>query len=209
MGLGFPVIVLCGGVGSRLRPLTASRQKCCLPIGGNAFVTHLDWALEKLGFQLRFYAAGYRSQDVVNAIASHAVVHDVGLLGTRAAVKSIMQTYNFDRSIVLNGDTLVQLGRATEIITRNASKQNYLIFGDKLSSLDGKKYEGIKTHTGISFCDISSLEGSQHFLQDTFTSEEQIIKEEIAYYDYGSLSAYKNVQNTSEKSIRSFLLDDK
>lgn len=57
-------VVLAAGVGSRLRPITATRPKPCVTVGGRAMLAHQLHAYADAGIVEVFVVAGYMAEDV-------------------------------------------------------------------------------------------------------------------------------------------------
>ena len=61
-----PVFILCGGLGSRLGNLTATRPKPMVEVAGTPLITHIMRCYAKSGFKRFVLCAGYRS-DVISS----------------------------------------------------------------------------------------------------------------------------------------------
>ena len=61
-------VILAGGKGTRLRPLTNTRPKPLLPVLGRPCVEYVIRALADAGVEEIFLTCGYRSQDMVDAL---------------------------------------------------------------------------------------------------------------------------------------------
>ncbi|HOO03285.1 MAG TPA: NDP-sugar synthase [Methanomassiliicoccales archaeon] len=61
-------IILAGGEGTRLRPLTSTRPKPLLPVLGVPCIEYVIRAMAAAGVKHIFLACGYRSEDVRNAL---------------------------------------------------------------------------------------------------------------------------------------------
>jgi mannose-1-phosphate guanylyltransferase len=121
-------LVLAGGEGTRLRPLTLTLPKPVMPLAGRPFLTFmLDW-LRRHGVDDVLLSCGYRSEDVERVLGdSHRgmrlryVVEDepLGTAGPLrlAADSGVLE----DRILVLNGDTLTDLDLTAEIAQHEAT----------------------------------------------------------------------------------------
>lgn len=63
-------VVLAGGKGTRLRPLTNARPKPLLPVLGRPCVEYVIEAMAEAGVEEVFLTCGYRAQDMVDALGS-------------------------------------------------------------------------------------------------------------------------------------------
>jgi mannose-1-phosphate guanylyltransferase len=115
-------LVLAGGEGTRLRPLTLTTPKPVLPLAGRPFLTFmLDW-LQRHGVEEAILSLGFLSDSV------HAVLGDIqsGMRlryvvedeprGTAGPVRlAADEGYLADRFLVLNGDVLTDMDLTAEI----------------------------------------------------------------------------------------------
>jgi mannose-1-phosphate guanylyltransferase len=103
-------IVLCGGAGSRLRPLTDG-PKAMVAVGGRPFLELLLHQLRRWGVERVILAVGYRG----DAIHSHFGDESFGLqllyspelmpLGTGGALRNAADLIQSSMALVLNGDS--------------------------------------------------------------------------------------------------------
>jgi mannose-1-phosphate guanylyltransferase len=121
-------LVLAGGKGTRLRPLTLSVPKPVMPLAGRPFLTFmLDW-LERHGVNNAILSCGFLSDAVERVlgdrhrgVALHYVVEDEPL-GTAGPVRLAADTGLVDdRLLVLNGDTLTDIDLTAEIAQHEAT----------------------------------------------------------------------------------------
>ena len=121
-------LVLAGGEGTRLRPLTLTLPKPVIPLAGRPFLSFmLDW-LHRHGVDDVLLSCGYRSHDV-ERVLGHAYrgmrlryVVEAEPLGTAgplrlAADESVLE----DRVLVLNGDCLTDIDLTAELAQHEAS----------------------------------------------------------------------------------------
>ena len=108
-------VVLVGGEGTRLRPLTNRRPKPLLPVLGRPCVEYSLRSLSSAGIGRVFLACGYRSDTALNALRDGS---EMGLdmtyafeeqpMGTAGAVKLLEK--KLDRTfVVVMGDTLMDI----------------------------------------------------------------------------------------------------
>src|SRR5690242_3974563 len=112
-------VVLAGGRGTRMRPLTENRPKILLPISGAPFLDHqLSW-LHRQGVTRVVFCVGYLSHLVVAHLRASSWRHvlDVRVsdersqaLGTAGAVRlAIEDGLLGDSFLTLYGDTLPEM----------------------------------------------------------------------------------------------------
>ncbi|CAN5866191.1 nucleotidyltransferase family protein [soil metagenome] len=113
-----PALVLCGGLGTRLRDAVGEVPKVLAPIAGRPFLDLLVGALQRGGIQRIVLLAGYLA-DQVQAYADGPlreaypdvevqVCVEASPLGTGGAIRNAQQFVD-GTFIVLNGDTYIEL----------------------------------------------------------------------------------------------------
>ena len=111
-----PLIILCGGKGTRLRPVVNDRPKALADIGHHAFLKYLlDYWITQ-GFTKIVLATGYMSSQVRHFVDKSQFQADITVseetlpLGTGGALKHALHLSNTSQqsthAIVINGDTL-------------------------------------------------------------------------------------------------------
>lgn len=108
------VVLLCGGRGTRLGPLTAQVPKPLLPVNGRPFLLSLLLRLKGEGFRRFILAAHYlsgrfeqfmaESQDLLPELE---LVVEPEPLGTGGAVRHAVRAVRSSTFVALNGDTWV------------------------------------------------------------------------------------------------------
>ena len=112
-------IVLVGGEGRRLRPLTDTRPKPMMPLVDRPFVAHQLDHLRRFGVTDVVFSCGYRPEALEAHFGDGAAVGmrlryvvDPVPLGTAGAIKNAQPALAGERVIVLNGDVLTDLDLA-------------------------------------------------------------------------------------------------
>jgi mannose-1-phosphate guanylyltransferase len=115
-------LVLAGGEGTRLRPLTLSTPKPVMPVAGRPFMTFmLDW-LGRHGIDDVILSCGFMSDAVERVLGDiHAgirlrYVHEDEPLGTAGPLRLALDTgaLQDERLFVLNGDVLTDMDLTAE-----------------------------------------------------------------------------------------------
>ncbi|MGI8661344.1 MAG: sugar phosphate nucleotidyltransferase [Thermoleophilaceae bacterium] len=115
-------LVLAGGEGTRLRPLTLTLPKPVLPLAGRPFLSYmLDW-LREHGVEEAILSCGFRSDDVRRVLGDiydgmrlRYVVEDEPL-GTAGPLRlALDQGVLEQRLLVLNGDCLTDIDLTAEV----------------------------------------------------------------------------------------------
>src|SRR5512134_3143952 len=111
-------VILAGGEGTRLRPLTLTTPKPVVPVVDRPFLRHQLDLLAGAGVREVVFSLGYRPEQVeavfgdgsaFGARIRYAVEETP--LGTGGAVRNAMPLLD-DRTIVLNGDVLTDVDLA-------------------------------------------------------------------------------------------------
>jgi mannose-1-phosphate guanylyltransferase len=121
-------LVLAGGEGTRLRPLTLTVAKPVMPLAGRPFLTFmLDW-LRRHGVDDVLLSCGYRSEDVERVLGHehrgmrlHYVV-EAEPLGTAGPLRlALDEGVLEDRVLVLNGDCLTDFDLTAQVAQHEAA----------------------------------------------------------------------------------------
>jgi NDP-sugar pyrophosphorylase family protein len=110
-----PAVVLCGGLGTRLRSVVSDRPKALAEVGGVPFLDVLLAGLERQGVRDAVLAAGYLGDQLRSHVESYEagrtmrvqVVEEPAPLGTAGAIRFAQHRAGLaGRILALNGDTL-------------------------------------------------------------------------------------------------------
>ena len=110
------VCIMCGGEGTRLRPLTFERPKPCIPIMNTPSILHLVSHLSNLGFHEVIITLGYLAGAIEEVLGDGSFlgtdiryVREQEKLGTAGSVKNA-QKYLEDRNfLVVGGDHVTDI----------------------------------------------------------------------------------------------------
>lgn len=107
---------MCGGEGTRLRPLTFERPKPCVPIVNKPSIQHLIYHLSNLGFNEIIFTLGYMGGAIENAVGDGSLfgidvryVHEKEKLGTAGSVKNAQKFLEEQSFLVVGGDHVTDL----------------------------------------------------------------------------------------------------
>ena len=107
---------MCGGEGTRLRPLTFERPKPCIPIANKPSIVHLVTHLANLGFTDIVLTIGYLGNDIQDALgdgslygANITYVSEEIKLGTAGSVKNAQKYLEDAPFLVVGGDHMTDL----------------------------------------------------------------------------------------------------
>lgn len=106
-------VILVGGKGTRLRPLTTSVPKPMLPVAGYPFLQHLLARIREAGMTHVVMGTSYRAEVFEEYFGDGS---DLGLdieyvvekdpLGTGGGIRNVCDRLRHDRAMVFNGDVL-------------------------------------------------------------------------------------------------------
>jgi mannose-1-phosphate guanylyltransferase len=110
------VCIMCGGEGTRLRPLTFERPKPCIPIVNRPSIQHLVSHLSNLGFTDVVITLGYMGKAIEDALGDGSLfgveityVHEETKLGTAGSVKNAEEYLDGQDFLVVGGDHVTDL----------------------------------------------------------------------------------------------------
>ncbi len=108
------VVILCGGLGTRLRPVVFDRPKVLARIGGNTFLDILIGELTEQGFKNIILCTGYLKNKIKDHF-NHERDYNIAFseeeepLGTGGALKKAGSLIKSDPFMVLNGDSICRI----------------------------------------------------------------------------------------------------
>lgn len=109
------VLILAGGLGTRLKSAIGDLPKPIAPVNGNPFLYYLLKNLEQYPVEHVCLSLGYGADQIKDALKSYNFTFDVSFaiepspLGTGGGIYYAMQTADFDEAIILNGDTFFNI----------------------------------------------------------------------------------------------------
>ncbi|MFZ2116620.1 MAG: NDP-sugar synthase [Pseudonocardiaceae bacterium] len=126
---GVEAVVLVGGLGTRMRPLTLSAPKPMLPTAGVPFLTHLLARIRTAGVRHVVLGTSYRAEVFATHFGDGSklgltldyVVEDEPL-GTGGGIRNVASTLSEPDVLVFNGDVLSGLDPA-EVVRTHRSRE--------------------------------------------------------------------------------------
>lgn len=109
------VIILAGGLGTRLRSAVADVPKCMAPVKGRPFIAYLIEYFQHQGVNRFIFALGYKSEyfeKFLSGILSpdqYLLSIEKEPLGTGGAIRLACQAATQSQVLVANGDTLFKI----------------------------------------------------------------------------------------------------
>jgi dTDP-glucose pyrophosphorylase len=124
---GRPALIMAGGQGARLRPLTLARPKPLLPVAGRPILEHVIERLVECGFDQVLVATGYQSRLIEDHLqdgrqygASIRYLREEEPLGTAGALARLPEGLDGEL-LVMNGDILTTVDFAALLESHLAS----------------------------------------------------------------------------------------
>lgn len=149
------VIILAGGLGTRIEILSNGLPKCLLEIGGRPFLEHLIAQFLSLGAERIILAIANKADQIIDfAIETFSKEIDEGTLifseekiqsGTGGAVINALSKVKSEIFLVSNADTIIP--NLSEKIWMNLqTNMNCLVFLSDMSGIRFRYFETDKTH---------------------------------------------------------------
>lgn len=195
-------IILAAGVGSRLRPLTDTKPKCCVAVGGSTLLERLLGQLSKsCVVEKIFVVAGYKVDNVKEVIESGTYESEVILIENPVYDKT-NNMYSCDLALQYSIDEQVIIVNA-DCIYDDYIVQKMCNVKDSAIAIDTTKYSGESMKVALH--DGNAIEMSKALLESrnvsvsidlyTFNSEDVGLLKEIirARLDSGDNNSWTEV----------------
>lgn len=108
-------IILCGGLGSRLRSVIGEKQKTMTLIDDTPFLVRVINYLKSYRVTRVIFATGYKSEEIKDYFGEKYYFgveinysEEKTQLGTGGAIRNALSKVKYDNVLVLNGDTLFE-----------------------------------------------------------------------------------------------------
>lgn len=109
------LIILAGGLGTRLRPTVKDLPKSMAPVSGRPFIEYIIQHFQSEGIERFIFALGFEAKPIQNFLLEHYPQLDMVFsvesepLGTGGAIKRACQYAKEENVAVTNGDTLFRI----------------------------------------------------------------------------------------------------
>ncbi len=211
-------VIMAGGQGERIRPITSTTPKPLIPLLGKPTVEYALDLLKNHGFKSAYMTLMYHSEQIISHFDGNSAIElnfavEQTPLGTAGSVLNATSTD--DDVLVISGDTLCDFN-LTEIINYHKTKNaDVTIVGKRVfdpreyglitTDLNGKvtgflekpSYDGCVTdlaNTGVYVLSKSALEmipeGKSDFAQDLFP---KIMKNNMNIYCYEETGFWQDI----------------
>lgn len=121
------VIILAGGLGTRLREAVPELPKCMAPVAGRPFLSYVIDALRMQGIRRFVFSLGYKAEAIDTYLKDHyptldyTTVVEPEPLGTGGAIRLALESTRTNDVLIANGDTLFRVN-VGELATFHRSK---------------------------------------------------------------------------------------
>jgi D,D-heptose 1,7-bisphosphate phosphatase len=116
------LIILCGGLGTRLRGALTDLPKSMAPIGRRPFLHYIVKQFEQNGFSKLLFLTGYKSTAIEKYFQGHSFSREPKALGTGGALLNAWQKLD-NEFCLINGDTFFDIDHT---LLRDFARRNNL-----------------------------------------------------------------------------------
>jgi len=108
-------VILCGGLGTRLRSVLADRPKCLAPVKKKTYLDYLAAFLERQGIERIIFATGYLSEQVEDWAHKErrpwkfSISKEETPMGTGGALRLAATHISSSQFLAFNGDTFLDV----------------------------------------------------------------------------------------------------
>jgi len=142
------VVILAGGLGSRLRSKVSDRSKVLAEVNGRPFIYYLLDQLCDTGFNRVILCTGYMAEELEDYLGTRYRNINIDYsrektpLGTGGAVRNAEKILKNNSIIVMNGDSFVDIDLMKFVGWHKVKKANWSLVVGQVDS--GKRYGNVK-----------------------------------------------------------------
>lgn len=172
-----PIIILSGGLATRLRPITEKIPKSLIDINGQPFIFHQLKLLQKKGFKRVHYCLGFLGEMIEEVIIKSDFINQIDI------------TFSYD------GEKLLGTGGTVKKIINILPENFFITYGDSYLNIDyfsmQKEFFELNINGPINGLmaiyknDNNFDKSNVIFKHDTFLYSKHNISNEMNYIDYG------------------------
>ncbi len=151
---GLTAVVLAGGEGTRLRPLTNDLPKPVLPVANRPFFEYMLDHLRAAGVTRVIMALGYRAEPLIESFgdgSAYGLMIDYAVedkpLGTSGAVRALLPELK-ETFLVLNGDCVTEIDIAA-MVEQHVERREYATLA--VHTVDDPSRYGVVVIDGIGY----------------------------------------------------------
>jgi NDP-sugar pyrophosphorylase family protein len=112
---GITAVILCGGLGTRLRSAFSNGPKVLAPVNGTPFLSFLLKQLSQASFKEVILCSGYKGDQIKNTFGKSyeelalRYSYELEPLGTGGAIRNSIHMVKTDTILVMNGDSYIDI----------------------------------------------------------------------------------------------------
>jgi D-glycero-alpha-D-manno-heptose 1-phosphate guanylyltransferase len=180
------VIILAGGLGTRLRTVVSEVPKCMAPVNGVPFISLVINYLQAEGVQHFIFSLGYKSESVIAFVEanykglSKTYVTEQEPLGTGGAIKEACTKVKGENVLVVNGDTLFKISLKSLSNLHNRKNADCtialkeMINIERYGTVDMNNSNTVIAFTAKRFCQQGLINGGIYALNTKRFLQEQL-----------------------------------
>ncbi len=195
------VIILAGGKGQRLHPLTLDKPKPMVDVAGRPFLEYIFDDLDQNKINRTIMSVGYKSEQIINYFGSKwkgmdlVYIEEDEPLGTGGAIVNCLDNVISEQILILNGDTYynVPISKMLDYHKNNGAEltialkpmQNFSRYGNVLLSGNfiSKIEEKVSVDNGLINCGryiVNKALFSRFKFPVSFSFEEEIFQNKLS-----------------------------
>lgn len=174
------VIVLAGGLGTRLRSVVSEVPKCMAPVNGKPFLHYLLSSLAPCPIQKVVLSVGYRHEPIVDWIRSHGMEFPFDIefavetvpLGTGGGIRLALEKCHSEMVCVMNGDTFFDVDLEKLQETHRCSGRlltmavKHLFCFDRYGTVQFDEYGAVTGFNEKRFCEDGYINAGVYMVSD-------------------------------------------
>jgi D-glycero-alpha-D-manno-heptose 1-phosphate guanylyltransferase len=180
------VIILAGGLGTRLRTVVSDVPKCMAPVNGVPFISLVVNYLQEEGVQHFIFSLGYKSESLIAFVEanykalSKTYVTEKEPLGTGGAIKEACKKVKGENVLVVNGDTLFKVSLKSLSNLHNRKEADCtialkeMINIERYGTVDMNNSNAVIAFTAERFCQQGLINGGIYALNTKRFLHEQL-----------------------------------
>jgi len=132
------VVILAGGLGTRLAEETDVKPKPMVEIGGKPILWHIMMQYSNFGFSNFVIALGYKGEVIKRYMADYCSLHSDLTVNMRTGEVTLDRHYNLDWTVELieTGLKTETAGRLKRVFNRLGNKTFMMTYGDGVSNVN-------------------------------------------------------------------------
>jgi len=136
-----PVVILCGGLGTRIQEETEFRPKPMIPIGGRPILWHIMRHYRKHGFRRFILCLGYKAQIIKDYFLNYSTLNSDFTINLETNEKTIHAAHHaedWDVTLAYTGELTMTGGRVARALHSYLGDAAHfaVTYGDGLTNVD-------------------------------------------------------------------------